>query len=218
MEVSLPHHGRLLHQPNASLSGPGPDLPPLTGVRAIAAYMVFLHHTERNPLAKELHVGVTLFFVLSGFLIAYKYETACQFNFAWLRQYFQNRFARIFPVYLLIAVTSLLLLGDQTWTTWFLNLTLLKGFSVKTLGSGIAQAWSLTVEECFYASAPVIFLFSRKNLLKPLLFLAALLGGILLLTRIPLVNVSFGPPTFVLLYTFFGRFLEFFAGISWPIG
>src|SRR6478735_4275673 len=58
-------------------------LPALTGVRAIAMYLVFFHHF--NPpesatgsfirgLIKEGHLGVTMFFVLSGFLIAYRYN------------------------------------------------------------------------------------------------------------------------------------------------
>ncbi len=47
----------------------------LTGLRAMAAYMVYAHHFNPIPknyavhgLVNELHIGVTLFFVLSGFL------------------------------------------------------------------------------------------------------------------------------------------------------
>lgn len=55
--------------------------PALTGVRAIAAYMVFIHHYKLFPgsfvgkrmfyFFNEFHTGVTFFFVLSGFFIAY---------------------------------------------------------------------------------------------------------------------------------------------------
>src|SRR5690606_34174966 len=79
---------------------------PLTGVRAIAAFMVYLHHfnpiTQNNNFKypylfiNEFHVGVTLFFVLSGFLIAYRYSEMNNFSF---KNYFVNRFARIYPMY-----------------------------------------------------------------------------------------------------------------------
>ena len=51
-------------------------------MRAIAAYMVFLHHYAVDPrlagplvkLLLQCHVGVTLFYVLSGFLVTYNYS------------------------------------------------------------------------------------------------------------------------------------------------
>ena len=50
-------------------------LPALTGVRAIAAFMVFFHHFNQASfpypiyrVLNEFHTGVTVFFVLSGFL------------------------------------------------------------------------------------------------------------------------------------------------------
>ena len=54
----------------------------LTSIRAVAAFMVYLHHF--NPFIgiktlyigdfiSEFHIGVTIFFVLSGFLISYNY-------------------------------------------------------------------------------------------------------------------------------------------------
>ncbi|RFP64147.1 hypothetical protein D0N36_15690 [Hymenobacter lapidiphilus] len=57
----------------------------LTGIRAIAAYMVFFHHfnifkNSASPvgaffeqLCEEWHIGVTIFFVLSGLLISLRY-------------------------------------------------------------------------------------------------------------------------------------------------
>ena len=73
--------------------------PGLTGIRAIAAFMVFIHHynpfLESNSYLKlrsifgEFHVGVSLFFVLSGFLIGYRYYAIPKLNF---KQYMLKKF------------------------------------------------------------------------------------------------------------------------------
>ena len=56
-------------------------IPALTGIRAVAAYVVFLHHlsffnngTLLWQFTNEGHIGVTIFFVLSGFLITLRYK------------------------------------------------------------------------------------------------------------------------------------------------
>lgn len=78
----------------------------LTGVRALAAYMVYIRHF--NPFTQEfwgktiydfteeLHIRSALFFVLSGFLIAYRYS---DFDNISLKSYFVKRIARVFPMY-----------------------------------------------------------------------------------------------------------------------
>ena len=85
--------------------------PGLTTLRAIAALMVYLHHVNPFPakyhilglpvwgIINEFHIGVTFFFVLSGFLIANRYfDTRVSF-----KKYIWNRFTRIYPVYFLIS-------------------------------------------------------------------------------------------------------------------
>ena len=57
--------------------------PALTGYRAIAAWIIFIYHffPFNNPkipdfiknVIGEFHIGVDMFFVLSGFLITYRY-------------------------------------------------------------------------------------------------------------------------------------------------
>lgn len=192
----------------------------LTGLRAVAAYMVFFHHFPIRSLIvpgfdlqREMHIGVPLFFVLSGFLICYRYFDNISWKFSWFRTYFKNRFARIYPVYFVLCVGSFV--AGRYWgvKNAILNLTLTHAFfpDVKRV---ISPSWSLTVEECFYASAPFIFFFGKKKLIIPYLFFSALLLGILY------GNDSFsdssgflGDDHFVLLFTFFGRFSEFFIGI-----
>lgn len=85
----------------------------LTAFRFFAAFFVFLFHLEiRSPVFGDgvLHnfiaegaVGMTLFFVLSGFILSHAYH-AIQID---LRAYFWNRFARIYPIYFLSAFLSL---------------------------------------------------------------------------------------------------------------
>ncbi|MFD2786826.1 acyltransferase family protein [Hymenobacter rubripertinctus] len=87
--------------------------PALTGIRALAAYTVFLTHHHRfaetswgGLLLREGNSGVTVFFVLSGFLIATRYGQRVELNRQWLLDYFRNRFARIYPVYFLLTTVT----------------------------------------------------------------------------------------------------------------
>lgn len=220
----------LLFPPNEVESGKqGHYLPALTGVRAIAAGMVCLFHT--NPFTEsrfgsaihrffnEFHVGVTFFFVLSGFLIALRYQDR-QIEF---RKYFQNRFARIYPVYFVL--TTLFFLPqfisfgwDVTiWRTYLLNITFLRGFFEDYYFSGLLQGWSLTVEETFYLFAPLIFVWIRKSsaflIVGPLLFLGLGYALVRIFCDVHFYGF-FGSSRFMLSYTFFGRATEFFTGIG----
>jgi peptidoglycan/LPS O-acetylase OafA/YrhL len=212
-------------------------IPALTGVRALAAYLVFISHyayafDENFPHAvqrflNEFHIGVTIFFVLSGFLIAFRYFDNFKLTGDWFRQYLKNRVARIYPMYFLLtlgAFISYYFTHDQKITggysnpigLFFMHITFLRGFFDQLKFTGIAQGWSLTVEECFYFSAPFIFYFAqryRKFYIQPVVIT---LVGVMLVLIFRHVNWHgfFGNFTFMMLYTFLGRCFEFFAGIQ----
>jgi peptidoglycan/LPS O-acetylase OafA/YrhL len=203
--------------------------PALTGVRAIAAWMVFAHHF--NPfdpqgnlwlhnLVYVMHTGVSIFFVLSGFLIWHRYHHNVEELLSW-RYYFQNRFARIFPLYFVLATATFLTMTDQTdlVTTYLLNITLIKGYFHDILFSGISQGWTLTVEETFYVVAPLIFLFisPKRNILPRI---AAVVGMTLVLGIVMVLLLGNVLPLgfmdsipFMLTYSFFGRCTEFMCGV-----
>lgn len=194
---------------------------PLTGLRAIAAYMVFFHHF---PLGVELvgsvgsvmqwqsHVGVSVFFVLSGFLISYNYSVSLRLDWSWYRAYLRNRFARIYPVYFLATVLALLYLGHRDFETWFMNLSLLRGFFREYYFYHIGQAWSLTVEMTFYLLVPCLILLVGRIPVGVLCLFFYGLG--LMLTFVDVPGGSFmSPPRMVLVNTFFGRCFEFLLGI-----
>jgi peptidoglycan/LPS O-acetylase OafA/YrhL len=194
---------------------PGEQIPALTGVRAVAAFLVFFHHHPTNLLTLgplllwwELHIGVTLFFVLSGFMITWRYDGGKGPRQPFLRGYFVNRFARIYPLYFALVVPTMLLTAEKSPLVWGLNLTVFSCFD-----SGIAQAWSLRVEECFYLAAPLIFLLWRRRPLLPLAAAAVVLAALYPIALLPAAAGILGPPRYLLLYTFFGRFFEFYVGI-----
>jgi peptidoglycan/LPS O-acetylase OafA/YrhL len=203
--------------------------PALTGFRALAAYLVFFHHA--NPFSKEgwqfflysftneFHVGVSLFFVLSGFLIYSRYAEEIVTTSNWFKGYIQNRLARIYPLYFILTTVVFVVLvatkkQEDVGLSYFLNITLLKGFFDDFKFSGIAQGWSLTVEECFYLLAPLIFLWAKKFKLFHLGIIFLAIGFVLVfIFRNVNAHGFFGDFHFMLVYTFFGRSFEFLIGI-----
>ncbi len=195
--------------------------PALTGLRYIAALFVFIHHLTPLWLPvplynffQEFHVGVPVFFVLSGFLICYRYYDNVQLNRVWFKNYMINRFARIYPLYFLVTVVAIYFFKEG-WMAFFMNITFLRGFFGDFIFTGVHQGWSLTVEECFYLLAPFIFVLSTRI---KLMFQALLifLTGIILATYVTPNSWHEFMPNYmsVLSYTFFGRCFEFFAGIQ----
>lgn len=207
------------------------NFPALTGIRAIAAYMVFIHH--KNPFNElyfgksiydffsEFHVGVTLFFVLSGFLICNRYYDDLNFNF---KDYLLKRFARIYPLYFI--VTSLTFIfyavffaqnNMNDFKRYVFNILFLRGFFDDIKFSGVAQGWSLTVEEMFYFLAPLFFILIRKTkwffILIPITFIIL---GVFLVNVFSGLDIHgfFKNYEFMFDFTFFGRITEFFVGMA----
>jgi len=209
-------------------------LPALTGVRAIAAFMVFFHHFNQESFPKpvfrilnEFHTGVTVFFVLSGFLICLRYYDTCEITPSWFKKYIKNRIARIYPMYLILTLATFAfawyikdnaVYGGASYpiVLIIMNVFFVRGFFDDFKFTGVAQGWSLTVEECFYFLAPLFFIRIKKNI-KYLVYLPIGLISIGLILVAIFSHINFynfyGNCTFMFLYTFTGRCIEFFLGI-----
>lgn len=197
-----------------------PYYPALTGFRAVAALLVFAYHfnpfqVQRHPMlhavVNEGHIGVSLFFVLSGFLITMRYADS---DFRW-RPYLINRVFRIYPLYFLLTFATFVLgywlLREPFELIPFLaNISLMKGFSPSLKFTGIPQAWSLTVEETFYILAPFLLMVRRPHLL---LLMALSMFGLCLIAGKFSDPASFFHGDFWLIYTFAGRSFEFACGV-----
>ena len=147
-----------------------PRFPLLDSTRAIAALSIVAYHvaffsraTEHGvsgALLSRLGVGVTVFFVISGFVL-YRPMVRARWDGEPprpLRDYASRRAMRIIPAYWL-ALTVLAiypgLLGvfsDQWWVYYgFMQI-----YSPDTILKGIGPAWSLCTELLFYAALPFL--------------------------------------------------------------
>lgn len=206
--------------------------PELTGVRALAVLLVYLHHYnpfDKNiyretiyKLVQEFHIGVTLFFVLSGFLIGYRYSEMKNFSF---KKYMLFRFARIYPMFFILSTITFLIpliYNENVFELnkllmYVFNITFLKGFFDTLKFTLVSQSWSLTVEEVFYVLSPLFFLLiKRKQIYFFLIPITLICFGLLLVSVFSNFNLYgfFSSYEFMFNYTFFGRCLEFFIGIG----
>ncbi len=154
------------------------EIKPLTSLRALAAFLVFMFHfahafSPENrgidfsgewiplmPLWRQGAVGVSLFFVLSGFLITRIYYDGIAEKRTSLRLFFVKRIARIWPLFLVFAVVQhgvLVLKGMPITDDFLITMTMSQGFFMDLIHQGLPTAWSLTVEESFYVLAPISF-------------------------------------------------------------
>jgi peptidoglycan/LPS O-acetylase OafA/YrhL len=185
--------------------------PALTGIRAFGAIAIFFDHF---PPWANWHIIINVmafFYVLSGFLIVRLYHEQAQLTGQWLSKYFINRFARIYPVYFLLLTVAVCLQRDFSASVLVSNYALTHAlfYPARLI---IQPSWSLTVEECFYALAPIFMVLTRRaGFTAAFVLAAALLGMALVISRLDIRFLH--TPAFVLSTTFFGHFAEFFAGV-----
>lgn len=135
----------------------------LTGIRAIAAFLVFWHHGNEyyDGAGSSGMVGVSLFYLLSGFLMAWvdrDSDTAATF--------YRRRFARIYPSYFVAVVLAIALsvMAGTFELEDFAAFTLLQSWvpSESFYFAANAVFWSLSCEAFFYAAFPAVRLMTRR--------------------------------------------------------
>jgi peptidoglycan/LPS O-acetylase OafA/YrhL len=151
--------------------------PALEGLRALAASLVVIHHafvlsghsdlTVLGPLAGRMDFGVSVFFVLSGFLIYRPFVVShlddrpgtSTPRFLW------RRVLRVVPAYwaalsVLWALGVIDLGGPGEAVRYYLFLQV---YATDTVLGGITQAWSLCTEMAFYLLVPLVALAVRAG-------------------------------------------------------
>ena len=150
-----------------SRAGP---LPALTSLRFAAAILVVAYHYrtafESPPIFVEHgDLGVSFFFVLSGFILSHAYAGAGLERGSTRRRFALARLARIYPAYLFAFAFALPLVLDRGFGQGFTAADL----AAFVLGPLMLQAWvpglgcvvncpgwSISVEIFFYAAFPLL--------------------------------------------------------------
>ena len=168
--------------------------PEIDFFRAISVILVFAFHTE---LLKSGFIGVDLFFVISGFLISSIILKDISTNRFSLKNFFNRRIRRIWPMLILLIFLALLInffIMDPTQYKEFLSTAI-----GSTLGIGnfvfynlqndyfsesanlitLIHTWSLSVEEQFYIIFSIIIFvclnLKIKDLVKKIFILCVII-------------------------------------------
>jgi len=176
------------------LSDARPRLPALTSLRFFAAFHVVIFHFQAmqifigpawfQKLSSIGYVGVSFFFVLSGFILVYTYAGRPMI----LKNFWRARLARIYPAYAFsLLVTApfffyAVLTMNIPFFVWAkahlklasaLVLSLLQAWVPPAALTWNAVAWSLSVEAFFYVLFPFLVLVLVRRSQPQLLLLAA---------------------------------------------
>ncbi|WBB78684.1 acyltransferase [Micromonospora sp. WMMD882] len=163
----------------------GSKLPSLTGLRFVAALLVFLYHTSQfmSPVPPHLpvtpfadpgwsqawakvlgaggFVGVSFFFVLSGFVLTWSTRPG---DGAW--SFLRRRLLKIYPMHVVTWAVAMVLFAAAFTpvSSWLPNLLLLHSFSSNPAVSISVNppSWSLSCELLFYVLFPLLIVPLRR--------------------------------------------------------
>ena len=163
-------------------------LKPLTSLRFLFALMVFVSHldflkTSSNEFLRNLYndvlihgyIGVSFFFILSGFILTHVYRNKLNTNRLENKKYFIARIARVYPLHFATFIVAIPLMF---WGQDFNGKGLLLGLSNLTLTQAYlpikelyfsfnGPSWSISCEMFFYLSFPFLLrLFNKRKYLK----------------------------------------------------
>lgn len=136
----------------------------------VAAYHMSLwSDVDLSPVFKTILIlfgtyGVSVFFVLSGYALAYAYENdfpGC-IEPGPLAAYFRRRIGRLAPLFVAVVAATLIgkaVLGGKSidLMTLLANLTLLFGFA-NPADTPVVGGWSIGIEVVFYVVFPLLLL------------------------------------------------------------
>ncbi len=186
-------------------------VPALTGLRFIAAFSVVIAHGFdtifrleigtfgiTDWLIKLAGLGMTLFFVLSGFVIHYNYRVAVtREGLDGMSGFLWARFARLYPLYCFIVLLDILLgrqlfnfmggRGDEfldvlkalpyyfTFTQSWMYVPFEDTSLIYVAGVNSALTWSISTEWFFYLCYPLVALLAIR-VCRPMTVIVAALA------------------------------------------
>lgn len=166
----------------------------LTGLRFFAAiHIVLFHYLLSEPstsypskylknFVEHGYSGVSLFFILSGFVLAYNYTNISVNAPGELRRFWISRLARIYPLYLLILIISspsiisrlihaTSALFPELLSTVILTPLLLQAWTPWTACHWNCPGWALSVEIFLYVLFPFMAAYISQRSTRTIIYL-----------------------------------------------
>jgi peptidoglycan/LPS O-acetylase OafA/YrhL len=211
----------------------------LTGLRCFAAINIVMFHFSNplwfGPLAPVVDAGfisVSYFILLSGFVLGYNYNERARAGQLDRKRFWEARFTRIYPIYLLSLLLSWGQLGQEYqshthamfWAGMVLSPFLLQGWIPAIATFLNTPAWTMSAEAFYYVIFPWLARWKRPERVRPYLWKMA---GIWALGMVPgalymIINpdgiphpnrFSYGPWLWALKYTPYAHLPSFVFGV-----
>jgi peptidoglycan/LPS O-acetylase OafA/YrhL len=211
----------------------------LTGLRTFAAVNIVLFHFSNPnwfgflaPVINAGYVSVSFFILLSGFVLGYNYAARTRADELDRPRFWEARFTRLYPVYLLSLLLSFrMVAGEYTshshtmfWTGMVLSPLLLQGWIPELATFLNTPAWTMSAEAAYYALFPWLAKVKKPQCIATglvwlgVVWCFGMVPGMLYLVFNPdgfahLDRWSYGPWLQVLKFTPIPHLASFFFGI-----
>lgn len=205
----------------------------LTGIRFFAAAFIVIGHAHNTfgsaglATTLALHQGVSIFFILSGFILTYSYPSLM--NKKEVGKFLLARFARIWPLHIAAILLLIILVPPESggylsfkykYFIIIANMFLIQAWiPLKNVILSLNRvAWSISTEMVFYLSFPLLLLRWKENWVSKIILVFALLVVFILIGNyFQLINddTYTGISLFGVVYTNpLARLFEFTIGIA----
>jgi peptidoglycan/LPS O-acetylase OafA/YrhL len=177
------------------------EIRPLTFTRFLAAIPIVFFHFAQNiypfdhgylrNFISVANLGVSYFFLLSGFILTVVYFDR-EFT---IKEFLTARIARILPVYWIALILYILFFlaaspGILKWLEIVLSFSLLQAWFPKFALTLNTPGWSLSIEAFFYLLFPLIIFSFRKIALNRIILISILLWVINQVIYLLMLNQS----------------------------
>jgi len=175
----------------------------LTSMRFFAALYVLVLHSGSTMLVGHVptwaanflrngYLGVSFFFILSGFILTYSYSGR-EIDGALVKSFFTARFARIYPVYFLalLIIAPLSIISARS-ISQFLLLQYWMPIRDASQDNWNIPGWTLSVEFFFYLSFPMWLRITRN--LSGGALIALITGCVVLIVALRLPTMMMDKP------------------------
>ncbi len=156
----------------------------LTGLRTFAAInIVFFHFSNPNwfgwfaPVVNAGYASVSFFIMLSGFVLAYNYAGRARDGALNKARFWEARFTRLYPIYLLSLVLSWRVVPAEYaahthamfWMGMVLSPLLLQGWIPEIATFLNTPAWTMSAESAYYFAFPWLAKMKKARRVRPYL-------------------------------------------------